>query len=170
MPLTLSSAKSANLLLDTGSDITVLKLQCADLDAFINTNHTLRLKGITSEVTSTLGVCQGTFQLNNKFQISHPVHLVPNDFPISCDGILGKDFLIQNKAVINYKNSLLVLKLQEEVFPFHIKNPDTITVPARSEFYAKIPVDGNAPRVCLQKELSEGLIVGNSIINPQNGI
>ena len=169
MPLNIAATKSAHLLLDTGSDITILKLQCADLDAYVNIDNILKLKGITSEITTSLGVCQGKFILGDNVSISHPIHLVPNDFPISCDGILGKDFLSQNKAIINYKIPMLILKVHEQQYFFKMQNPEVIVVPARTEYLAKIPISITEPKVCLQKEICEGVIVGNSIVNPLDG-
>ena len=146
-----------------------MKLEYAEDNAYVDTTTKLNLKGITSEIVSSLGVCQGEFTLNDQTSIFHPVHLVPDDFPIACHGILGKDFLMSHKAVLNYNIPLLVLRIENQTFSFPIDNPNVITVPPRSEFLANVKVNMNQPKLCLQKELSPGLIVGNSIVHPKNG-
>lgn len=40
-------------------------------------------------------------------KIVHPFHVVENDFPISTDGLLGKEFLIKYDCILNYKSKML---------------------------------------------------------------
>ena len=60
------------------------------------------MKGITPEWCSTLGsveltLCFGEKRINVTFQV------VENEFPIPGEGILGKKFLEENNAIVDFK-------------------------------------------------------------------
>lgn len=168
LPLLLSCTKSASLLVDTGSAVSILKLSKTDGDAFIDTENSVRLKGITENFVTTLGVCIGEIQLAENIFISNPFHIVPDDFPIPTDGIIGKDLLSQHNAVIDYNLSKISFQVQNTRHSFILTCPRTIEIPARTEMIARINSTADSPRLCLQKEIEPGLYIANSIIDNKN--
>jgi hypothetical protein len=129
-----------------------------------------------------LGVCQAKISLGDT-SVTHPFHIVPSNFPIPYDGILGNDLLEQHGAVINFNESTLKLAAGHSlnIFPknnYIINDPNKlkpsqtlIWVPERSETTIKIPSspDVGKPKVCLQKEILPGLFVPNCIVESTNG-
>lgn len=89
--LLLAISESATLLVDTGADCSILKLNVTKDDEIIYPELSAQLRGITNESLSTLGVCYGKIQINGEI-LEHPFQIVDDNFPVSCDGILGKDF------------------------------------------------------------------------------
>ena len=169
LPLSISSAGSAKLLIDTGSDISLLKIDHADDDALVYTDNKIALKGITPKVISSIGVSIGKIQIQNTL-IQHPFHLVPEDFPISVHGILGRDFFLQYGAIVDYKQNNLFFEVGPAKIQLSLSCPNEVAIPARSECIVNFPVTFNDSMLCLQKEIKPGLLVGNTIVQPQNGI
>lgn len=158
----------ANLLIDTGSKITLLKKDIADGNALCYTNQKAHISGITNEVISTLGICYSEFNLNGKI-ITHPVHLVSESFPISYDGILGIDFLSKYKANIDYEKKTLSFKYENSPIVWQIipKSEENVFIlPARSESIQKYTIaNTKSYLVCLSSEIQNGVYVGNTIVD-----
>lgn len=69
------------------------------------------LQGITSFKTQTLGSVNTDIFLTPQVTTNHVFHLVPSDFPITCDAILGTDFLTKSNAIIDFgENGILLYK------------------------------------------------------------
>ena len=78
--------------------------------------------------------------------------------------ILGNDCLTRYKAIIDHENSELHLQVNRRFFKFPLE-PNI-----RIEYVAKIPVHFNGPQIYLQTQFKTGIIVGNSIVQPNNGL
>ncbi|KAG5858226.1 hypothetical protein JTB14_003172 [Gonioctena quinquepunctata] len=147
-----------------------MKLSEVDDDAFIYTDSTIKIKGITSEYVSSIGTSYGEIKLSNDISIMHKFHIVPNEFSISAQGILGKDFFSKFKVKINYETSLLTIPVHNSTLTFKMTNPHEIVVPLRSEFITKIRTHFSQPKICFNKEIKPGLLSSNCIVDPKNGI
>jgi hypothetical protein len=185
LPLNISNSKIATLLLDTGSDISLLKINSADDDAQVSIEKKIKIKGIGTEIVTSLGVCFGNFQLSNKVSIGHAIHIVDSNFPIPGDGILGKDFLEKHKGVINFAIPALQITIQDETFSFPMnqmfqetpvvnqsllaETVPQITIPPRTEFTTKLGVNFSGPKLCLQKRVVDGLYIPNAIVKGESG-
>lgn len=97
----------ANFLIDTGSQLNIIKQKGIDPNLIINTNIIYNLTGIDSGNVHTFG--EIIIQVRNidvKFQI------VDNNFPIAETGILGMPFLEKQNAILKFggteSNSLLL--------------------------------------------------------------
>lgn len=98
------SGKIARFLLDTGAEKSIIKKELVPEDADINGSNALLLTGIEGESVRTLG----TVDLDI-FGILHTTHVVTDDLPIPCMGIIGVDYLTQNKVIIDFgRNSMRV--------------------------------------------------------------
>ncbi|KAL6256685.1 hypothetical protein P5V15_012804 [Pogonomyrmex californicus] len=94
------------------------------------------------------------------------MHVVPNNFPIVQEGILGSDFLCDN-ATIDFPRKLLLWQGIEIPFAQH----DSIVVPARSRttFYINIKnpevKTGYIPRL----EIHKDIYVGEALVENRDG-
>lgn len=171
IPFSLAINDVVNLLIDTGSQITILKKSCVKGNAICYTDYKAYLKGISDSLIATYGICYGEFKIGG-VSITHPVHLVKDNFPIPQDGILGKDFLIKYKANIDYNNSVLSFSYENKIIPLPFdtsKKKTIINIPARSEVIHKVKTSHVYESLCLSAEICEGVYVGNSIIKPVHG-
>ena len=157
------------MLLDTASDVSILKVGHASTDINIDTTNTLRIKGITNEIVPSLGSCEGNFKLAENVFVTHPIHLVSDEFPLTCSGILGGDFLEKYSAHISYKDLTVTMTVDNTNCALSMSKNNSIIVPPRSEYTAHLPVDFDNAKVCLQKQLKSGIMIGNSITNPIDG-
>lgn len=102
--------------------------------------------------------------------LNHSFHVVPNEFRIPSDGILGKDFIKNYRCNIDYNNMILsfYFKNKKLVIPI-LQGPeqDTIVLPARSEVIRKFTIsNSNEPQIIDSQELEPGVFIARTIINP----
>lgn len=164
-----------NFLLDSGAAISVLKVNSLHDETIVNFSS-IEVKGITSEPIKTLGIVTleiETPEIQNKpYHITF--HIVPSNFPISQDGIIGNNFLKQTNAVIDYGRSqgTFILKETPVSIKFQTANVN-IVIPPRVEKIVKYgPVSIQEESIALfnsDKLSKSGLFVSNSIVKPQNG-
>jgi len=112
---------NANLLVDTGADLNLIKINTLKDDIIVSTSKVQRMMGIANQLISTLGATTLTVA-NNGQNIETEFHVVPSDFLISGDGILGDLFLRDNKISINVAGDHITSMIN-----------DKTTIPARSE-------------------------------------
>lgn len=100
------------MLVDSGSDVSILKLDSLHDDVWIRdtTKDKLVLTGIGSMIT-TIGQADCHLQLGN-LKFIHPVHIVPREFQLDEDGIIGIDLLERIGAVIDHGNHTLLTNNQ----------------------------------------------------------
>lgn len=102
-----ASNKVCALLVDTGADISLLKSSIISQTELVNKTETCEITGITEQKLQTIGtistdiICPDSVLINQKFQ------LIPDEFPIPTDGILGRDFLTKFRCNINYDSWIL---------------------------------------------------------------
>ena len=104
-----------HLLVDTGSDITLLKVSSLhdDVTIYSGENNRLKLIGISGRIT-TLGEADCHIRINNEI-VEHVIHIVPIDFQLQADGIIGMDLLNKLNASIHCKERLVEIhKLKSE--------------------------------------------------------
>ncbi|KOC63376.1 hypothetical protein WH47_04094, partial [Habropoda laboriosa] len=89
-----------------------------------NQNEVLLLSGITTQQVLTIG--QVTINVLDRLAT---IHAVDNSFPITQEGIIGSDFLVQQKARINYRNKRLEYGTQ--IIPF--ESEERLVIPARNK-------------------------------------
>lgn len=97
-----------NLLLDSGSDVSILKINIPDLNGFVNVNNPVKLNGITANSISTLGRFVGQLKFED-ILLAQTFYLVTSAFPIVQDGLLGRDFLQQTSAILDYSRNSIQL-------------------------------------------------------------
>lgn len=99
-----SETGTCKLLVDTGADVTILKLGSLHDDVWIRDTDEdkIELCGISSKIV-TIGQIDCHIKIGG-YVVSHPVHIVPKEFKLEGDGLLGMDFLQNIGAKIDYQN------------------------------------------------------------------
>lgn len=93
-------------LIDTQADISVIKESALNYDTSINSGDTITIKGVTSSKTESLGTTETTIILD-EVDIPHTFHVVPSDFGIPSDGIIGKDFIKLHRCNLDYHSGTM---------------------------------------------------------------
>lgn len=89
------------MFLDTGADVCILKQ--FKLPSHLNINQASRCKitGITDGVVYSLGTVNLSLLIGSQIY-EFPFQIVPNNFPIATDGILGRDFILHYNLDLLY--------------------------------------------------------------------
>lgn len=175
----------SSFLLDTGADISLIKLSNLRDDILCYEDNLITLKGIdnTANLQKTLCYCYLPVDLDNTV-LNHCFHVVPDNFPIPFDGLLGNDFVKANQCEINYNtNTLLIgahtIDLQHIVQP--IQNSDVfnnnpkpkseLVLKPRSETMVQIKIINSDLNegICEHIQLLEDVFVCPSIVKVTNG-
>jgi Retroviral aspartyl protease len=91
-----------NFLLDTGSDISILKSNFFSNNQIIRNNTSCSITGVTSGYEKSIGVTPLTLIFQNNARLSYEFQIVRDSFKICVDGILGRDFIKDHHCVIDY--------------------------------------------------------------------
>lgn len=93
---------------DSQADISVIKLSSIQVDIPFDNSIIIKIKGITDNIIESLGTISIDFFFDDVL-VSHTFHVVPDEFNIPSDGIIGKDFNRRFNCVIDYGISLFVM-------------------------------------------------------------
>lgn len=96
------------LLIDTGSDLNLIKLNHLDPTVLVDKTIRYNLTGINTEVTQTLGKVSLTVHWGHT-EVTTDFHVVHPNFHILKEGILGKPFFKENQQSINFKTNQVIL-------------------------------------------------------------
>ena len=150
------------LMIDTGSEVNLLKVQAVKRIQEVDANKQLLLKGISPDPVPTLGTIKITLLGNDA-----TFHIVKNDFPIKPHGILGAEFLTERNATINYQKKQL--NFHGNSIPF--VNTNQIVLPATAKTISFVRVsnptieEGYLPRL----DLGTGIHTGNALVRNRDG-
>ncbi|XP_036142126.1 uncharacterized protein LOC118645358 [Monomorium pharaonis] len=144
-------------MLDTGAQPNIIKQGCLQRKIEVNNQEILQLTGITEDAVNTLGSIQVQI-----FNILVTFHVVPDDFPIIQQGILGTSFFTEHNACIDYSNSTVTW--HNCAIPF--KEQETVVIPPRTNTGFVIRVSnpeiktGYLPRL----HICDGVFAGDSLV------
>lgn len=145
-------------MIDSGAGPSLIKLNALDDNVSLNTDKILNLTGINPYVVKTLGYLRINF-----LNYSTIFHVVPNNFPIDEDGILGMTFLKTAEAKANWKEDCLEIDTRK--IPFVTRNT-VYLIPKRSRTVLNVKLEktelneGFIENIQLHKEL----FLGNAIV------
>ena len=92
-------------MLDNGASVNIIKLGSIHPKLPVRTYENIELLGIAPQSILTWGTVYLTIAgTPHKFQV------VADDFPITQDGMLGRNFMINEKAVISYHRNTIMLQ------------------------------------------------------------
>lgn len=155
-----------SLLVDTQADISVIRYSSLRNGSFIDGTQTIRIKGVTEQIIQSIGIIDATIHID-EISIAHVFHVVPDEFGIPSDGILGKDFLKIHRCVLDYEDMTLSFSVLDTRVSIGIHggpSEDLVTIPARSEVYRTFHLNKyDAPQFIPNSEISPGVFTTNSI-------
>lgn len=106
---------------------------------------------------------------DTNFSVTHVLNVVPNQFNIPVDGILGKDFFKQYRCNLNYDDMTLSFWLNGQFILIPIitgPTDDVIVLPARSEVIREFQLSNIfSPHLVEPQELTAGVFVARTIID-----
>ena len=91
-------------MLDTGATVNIIKLQNLNPDLRVKTDEALKIGGITNDRMQTIGTVKLTI-----VETPDTFHVVHDEFPIAEHGILGRNLMKAEKAVMSYYCNAIVL-------------------------------------------------------------
>lgn len=96
------------MLVDSGADNCLVKLKCIQDDVWLSEapEDMAELSGIGSTLRTLGKIKECHLKLGN-IDVTHPVHVVPDEIQIPCDGILGTDLLGRLDAKLNFGDKCL---------------------------------------------------------------
>ena len=101
-------------LLDTESEGNLIKISSLPADCEIVINNTISLKGISGKVIPNLGSVKIVI-----FGYTLKFHIVSENFPILCEGLLGVEYFENSRAMLNFEHKFL--KVVEKCFAFKVR-------------------------------------------------
>lgn len=158
------NASELLFLIDTGASISCIFDEFVD-NSIIDVNKRIKIQGITG-ATMSLGETNLSFTINNEKFLNN--FIVVKKFDSYIHGVLGTDFLMRNKASINYEKFTITLQNQN----------GTVTVPlqSKSDYYTIVPPRCEIIKYCytietedcviMNDEICEGVILASSIVRP----
>lgn len=130
----------------------------------------LRIRGVTDNVIESLGTVKADLFMND-FTISHPFHIVPDDFNIPADGIVGNDFIELYECILNYRDKTFSFELDNKIISTPIldsPSADTLVLPAKAEVYRTFHLNKfTEPQFINNFEIQPGIFVANSIASSE---
>ena len=100
-------------LIDTDSELNIIKQDLIKPNLFIDKNTVYRLAGISEGLFLT----QGCVRINLDEGYCR-MNVVPDTFPIEADGILGIEFLKEQDATLSFRSDALLWGNPRETIPF----------------------------------------------------
>ncbi|XP_026467853.1 uncharacterized protein LOC113371441 [Ctenocephalides felis] len=155
-----------NLLVDTGAEVSLIKLSVLQNDLRIDhTNEDkLKLCGISGNSVNAIGRIIIKFRLGDRI-ISHSFYVVDNTVPIRGEGILGLDFLKEFNGNINIKESLV--NFNRVSLPLNFANT-LISLNPRTESVVQVSTFTNDTEIIEKTELKSGVFISNTLVSPHN--
>lgn len=165
-----SNSDKSTFLIDSQADISLIKQSTIANSAIIDSSTQIKIKGVTQGIVNSIGTIESSILIDNT-KIHQRFHVVPSNFSIPTNGILGKDFLRKYKCKLCYSDMTISLLVDSK----HIKISfvedsfnGTITIPPNCEITRQISLPIKEPSVILNSEISNGLYTGNTIIAPNS--
>jgi len=149
-----TNKKSIRFLLDSGSDLNLIKLSALKGEVMVYDNTIYQLKGITEHCIHTLGSTNLDIQVGGDKRIVE-FHVVQPSFPVPHEGILGKPFIVGQGAIVNYQTNELTLT-----------DRSSITLQPRTETIVAVPAPDTAEDIQIlvdNQKLGETVTCGNCI-------
>ena len=147
---------------DIGADVSLIKHKCIKQEVEINKQKLVSISGITPGECVTLGSI--SMKLNG---LSCEAHVVPDNFPIDTDGLLGWDMMTKHGVKVNAANERL--ETDHSVIPFEREEEFIIPPRTRQVIYARVQnIEERVGFVPLQN-LGPKLLFGNFVATNEEG-
>lgn len=162
-----ASHKPLTYLCDSQADISIIKISAIEKQLFTDKSHTIDIKGVTKDIIESLGIVNLEFYFDS-ITIVYTFHIVPDEFNIPADGIIGRDFNKYFNCKIDYADMTFTIRYSETniIIPI-ISEPsaNTLALPARCETFRIFHLQNySEPMVIPAQEISDGIFVPNTIV------
>ncbi|KAL4125748.1 hypothetical protein QTP88_009988 [Uroleucon formosanum] len=101
-------SKKSKLLLDSGSELNLIKISSLADQTIVYEDVIYHLKGINDQIVHTLGQTQLELYIEDKIIVAM-FQVIHSAFPIPNDGILGRPFMVENKVILNYQTNEVII-------------------------------------------------------------
>lgn len=169
----LLNPNGSTYLIDTQADISVIKASsiCRNFNwkQNINTYDIINIKGITHDSIRSFGTISINFRINNG-TLPCTFHVVPDNFNIPSDGILGKDFLKNYKCHIDYYNMNLIINTFNDTISIPILEApgNKLILPPRCEVIRSFSLTNEEPCLIIDQEIYPGVFIPKTIVASKN--
>lgn len=134
-------------LVDSQGDICLIKYNSLMGSVKINWKKRRNIVGITQNILTTYGVVWLDVNVG-KVKISHPFHVVPANFPIPTNGLLGKDFLHLYKCKLDFATQKLTICTDKANIEVHMHS----TTDATKMYNSEVSRAHNNNKLCMKYE------------------
>lgn len=159
-------------LVDSQAEVSLIKISAISDDSIINTRDTINIVGVTDGFVQSLGTLH-TILIADGVEIEVDLVVVPANFPIPVDGIIGKDFLKRHRCSVNYDTFNFVIRFRGQAIEVPIIDKSNESkyhrIPARCEIIKQFRLNSGITndRVIDKTEIYPGVFIAQSIVNPQ---
>lgn len=155
----------AYILVDSQADVCVLKENSLNNNYVLNTNDIITITGVVDTPIYSLGSINIELYINDTM-IIHKFHIMPDEFCIPSDGIIGKDFMKLYECIMDYGNETFTIStgIEKLIIPMklHDKNKMLI-IPPRCEVTKIFKFSTKLPLFIRAQELQNGVMTSNAI-------
>lgn len=167
---TSASPQTLTILCDTQADISIIKESSVQNNLDIDTTDIIRIRGVTNDIIRSIGTVNLKIYFNENV-IEQIFHVVPDDFNIPADGILGKDFNRNFRCKIDYDDMSLTIRTNELniVVPIQSEPKENkVALPAWCRTFRIFSIK-NFSGTCLipAQEIAPGVFVPNAIAHSE---
>lgn len=159
------SNEKLSLLVDSQADVCAIKQNSLHFGIEIDTSEVIEVTGVTRTPIYSIGTVLIDLFVGNLI-IKHKFHVMPNDFNIPSDGIIGKDFNILYECVLDYGTQQFTIRTEKgkAVVPMRIHTRNNfLTVPPRAETTRIFRISCENPVLIKSKQLQPGVMTANAI-------
>ena len=162
-------------MIDTGADVSIFKFDELDTKLKINESSKISITGIGEGNVHSLGKITAELFIEN-IALRHDFHIVPSNFQIPCDAILGLDFIKKFNCVLDYNKNKDYLLIRPDNFPENIGVPllqaphdNWLTLPARSEALRKVTFSSKDEFILVpNQQIAENIFIAQTIVSRNN--
>lgn len=129
---------------------------------------------MTEGHVTSLGTTQSNFLFNtDHIELEIDFAVVGDNFPISVDGIIGKDFIKVNSCTLDYSSMNFIIRHDDKLIEIPIindnDNDNYHTIPPRCEVVQsfRLIADSTDDQVVDNLEIFPGVLIARCIVNPQ---
>lgn len=152
-------------LVDTQADICIIKKKSIKDNLTLDVNDIVEVTGVTKQPIYSLGSLKIQLFIEN-LTITHKFHIMPNNFNIPSDGIIGRDFNTLYHCILDYgtQNYTIRTHAGNVTIPIKMHNKNNeITIPQRAETSRIFKFENKNTMLVKAKEIEMGVMTANCI-------
>jgi len=131
-------------MIDSGAEYSILKSNLLVKNHVIFKDPCCFITGVTPGEIKSIGTSELSLNFGDDMVLEHDFQIVPPEFPIFVDGILGKDFFENHKCIINYDTYIFTIHTKK----FNVDIPFMVSLengkfilPKRSQVIRQVNLD-----------------------------